>query len=138
MILQEAMRLYPLAWSLLRHVREDDEIRGYRLPARATVVMSQYVTHRHPDLWEAPERFDPERFANERTAGRPPFAYFPFGGGQRMCIGNNFAMMEAQLILATVAQRYWLRLVPSHPIESQALITLRPRQRVLITLHERR
>jgi cytochrome P450 len=100
--------------------------------------MSQYVTHRHPDFWEDPERFDPERFAPERTAGRAPFAYFPFGEGQRMCIGNNFAMMEAQLILVTVAQRYCLRLVPGHPIEPQALITLRPRQGVLVTLHERR
>ena len=100
--------------------------------------MSQYVTHRHPDFWEDPERFDPERFAPERTAGRLPFAYFPFGEGQRMCIGNNFAMMEAQLILVTVAQRYCLRLVPGHPIEPQALITLRPRQGVLVTLHERR
>jgi cytochrome P450 len=138
MVLQEALRLYPPAWSLLRQLREDDEIRGYCLPARATVVMSQYVTHRHPDFWEDPERFDPERFAPERTAGRLPFAYFPFGEGQRMCIGNNFAMMESQLILATVAQRYWLRLVPGHPIEPQALITLRSRQGVLVTLHERR
>ncbi len=138
MVLQEAMRLYPPAWGLLRQAREDDEIRGYRIPARVRIVISQYVVHRHPGFWEEPERFDPERFAPGRVASRPPFAYFPFGGGQRMCIGNNFAMMEAQLILATVAQRYRLDLVPGHPVEPEPLITLRPRHGVLVTLHDRR
>jgi len=137
MVLQEAMRLYPPAWGLLRQAREDDEIRGYRIPARARIVISQYVVHRHPGFWEEPEQFDPERFAPGRAASRPPFAYFPFGGGQRMCIGNNFAMMEAQLILATVAQRYRLDLVPGHPVEPEPLITLRPRHGVLVTLHDR-
>ncbi len=137
MVLQEAMRLYPPAWSVLREGREDDEIRGYRIPARTTIVMSQYVTHRHPDFWEDSERFDPERFAPEGAARRPPFAYFPFGGGQRMCIGNNLAMTEAQLILSTLTQRYRLRLVSSNPVEPEALVTLRPRQGILMTLHER-
>ncbi len=78
--------------------------------------------------------FDPERFTPERSAGRPHYAYFPFGGGPRQCIGNNFAMMEAQLILATVAQRYRLRLVPGHPVEPQALVTLRPRYGLAMTV----
>jgi cytochrome P450 len=133
MVIQEAMRLYPPAWALVRRAREDDEIRDYRVPAGSTIVLCQYVTHRHPDFWEEPERFDPERFAPERAAGRPPFAYFPFGGGQRLCIGNNLAMMEAQLILATVARRYRLRPVPGHPVEPEPLITLRPRHGVLMT-----
>ncbi|GAC1394172.1 MAG: hypothetical protein NVS4B11_25910 [Ktedonobacteraceae bacterium] len=80
-------------------------------------------------------QFDPERFTQERSAARPLYAYFPFGGGPRMCIGNHFAMMEAQLILSTVAQRYQLRLIPGHPVEPQMLITLRPRYGLPIAIH---
>jgi enediyne biosynthesis protein E7 len=82
--------------------------------------------HRHPDFWEDPETFDPERFTPERSAGRPHFAYIPFGGGPRQCIGNTFALTEAQLVLATVAQRYRLRGDPASPVKPHALITLRP------------
>jgi cytochrome P450 len=89
--------------------------------------LTPYYTHRHPLFWEEPDKFDPERFTPERSAGRPRFAYVPFGGGPRQCIGNTFAMMEAQLILATVAQRYQLRLVPGHLVEPQVLLTVRPR-----------
>jgi cytochrome P450 len=91
--------------------------------------------HRHPAFWENPDAFDPERFAPEHSEGRPHFAYFPFGGGQRLCIGAGFAMTEAQLILATVAQRYRLHLVPGHPVEPEPLITLRPSRGLPMTLH---
>jgi cytochrome P450 len=101
------------------------------------MFVSAYCTHRHPAFWEEPEAFDPERFTPERSAGRPRFAYIPFGGGPRQCIGNTFAMMEAQLVLATVAQRYCLRLVPGHPVEPQVLLTLRPRYGLPMTLHPR-
>jgi cytochrome P450 len=101
------------------------------------IFLSAYCTHRHPAFWEEPEVFDPERFTPERSAGRPRFAYFPFGGGPRQCIGNAFAMMEAQLVLATVAQCYSLRLVPGHPVELQVLPTLRPRHGLPMTLHPR-
>ena len=96
-----------------------------------------HATHRHPAIWEEPERFDPERFTPERTAGRPRFAYFPFGGGPRKCIGKSFAMMEAQLVLATVARRYSLHLVPGRPVEPQVLVTPRPRHGLPMTLHPR-
>jgi cytochrome P450 len=101
------------------------------------VTLSPYVTHRHLDFWEEAERFDPERFQPERKAERPRFAYMPFGGGPRQCIGNRFAMMEATLILALVAQRYRLQLVPGHPVEMEPLITLRPRYGLCMTVLER-
>lgn len=137
MVLEETLRLYPPAWITSRNVLAADTIGGYRIPARTTVFLSPYTMHRHPAFWENPEGFDPERFTSERSAARPRFAYFPFGGGPRMCIGNNFALMEMQLILATVAQHYQLQLVPGHPVEPEPLITLRPRQGILMTLHRR-
>lgn len=127
MVIEEALRLYPPAWIFGRKAIADDEIGGYSIPANSIIVLSPYVTHRHPALWEHPEVFDPERFTPERSAGRPHYAYFPFGGGPRMCIGNNFALMEMQLILATIAQRYKLRLVPGYPVEPEAFLSLRPR-----------
>ena len=99
--------------------------------------MSQYLTHRHPDFWEEPESFIPERFAPEQAKERHRFAYFPFGGGPRLCIGNNFAMLEAQLLLATIAQQYELDLVPEHPVELEPLITLRPKHGIMMTLRPR-
>jgi cytochrome P450 len=135
MVIEEALRLYPPAWIFGRKAIADDKIGGYSIPANSMIVLSPYITHRHPALWEHPEVFDPERFTPERSAGRPPFAYFPFGGGPRMCIGNNFALMEMQLILATIAQRYKLRLVPGHPVEPEALLSLHPRYSLLMTLH---
>jgi cytochrome P450 len=137
MILEEALRLYPPAPILSRKAIADDELQGYPIAANSMILISPYVTHRHPAFWEEPEQFDPERFRPERSAARPPYAYFPFGGGPRICIGNHFAMMEAQLILATVAQRYRLRLVPGHPVEPQVVVTLRPRYGLPMTIHAR-
>ena len=105
-----------------------DEIGGYHIPARSGVMMSPYVTHRHPALWDDPERFDPDRFTPERSAARPRFAYFPFGGGPRLCIGNEFALMEAQILLAMIAQRYRVEVAPGHAVEPEIRVTLRPRQ----------
>ena len=127
MVIDETLRLYPPAWIVARRATAADTFGPYALPAGANVVISTYVTHRHPQFWEEPARFDPERFSPERAEKRHRYAYFPFGGGPRQCIGNTFALMEAQLILATLAQRYRLRLVPGHPVEPQALITLRPK-----------
>jgi cytochrome P450 len=138
MVIQEALRLYPPVFGMTRHTIADDEIGGYHVPANSIIFLSPYYTHRHPAFWEEPERFDPERFTPERSAGRPRFAYFPFGGGLRRCIGNAFALMEAQLVLATVAQRYHLRLLPNHPVEPQVLFTVRPRYGLPMTLHARR
>ena len=93
--------------------------------------------HHHPAFWENPEVFDPERFTPKRSTNRPRFVYFPLGGGLHLCIGNTFAMMEAYLALAMLAQQYRLRLVPGHPVEPVALITLAPRHGLRMTLHRR-
>ena len=127
MVLEEAMRLYPPAWGISRQALADDELSGFRLPAGWIALVIPYVLHRLPKYWDDPERFDPERFLPERSADRPKFVYLPFGAGPRQCIGNHFAMMEAQLVLATLAQRYRVHLVPGHPVEPLALISLRPR-----------
>jgi cytochrome P450 len=137
MVLEETLRLYPPAVGFNRKALADDEVGGYFVPANTLIWLSPYVTHRHPEFWENPEDFDPERFSPGRSAGRPHFAHFPFGGGPRQCIGNNFAMMEAQLILATIAQRYRLRLVPNHRVEPQVLLTMRPRGGLPMRLVER-
>ena len=124
--LEESLRLYPPAWGFSRLSLGDDDIGGYRLPKGSIVFLIPFVVHRRPKLWPDPNRFDPERFTPEREAERPRFAYIPFGGGPRGCIGNQFAMLEAQLIVATIAQRYRLELVPKQEIRAEPLITLRP------------
>ena len=137
MVLEESMRLYPPAHTLSREAIADDEIIGRRIPAGSAVLVSPWLLHRHEKLWERPEVFDPERFAPERAAARPRYAYLPFGGGPRICIGAGFAMQEATLILATVAQRYRLRLAPGRRVEPMGLITLRPRGGLPMTLERR-
>jgi cytochrome P450 len=137
MLIQETLRLFPPAWLMTRLAREEDEIGGYRIPARTPVYLCPYITHRHPAFWENPEGVDPERFSPERSAGRPRYAYFPFGGGPRQCIGSAFALMEAQLAVATIAQRYRLDLVPGQRITLDPKITLRPRYGLLMTAHPR-
>ena len=121
----EGLRLYPPAWMIARSVIGPDEIGGYDVPAGSIVFLSPYVVHRNPRLWEDPEGFDPRRFTGDRAV--PRGAYFPFGAGPRQCIGNGFATMEAQLVLATIAQRVRLELVPGHPVDPEPSITLRPR-----------
>jgi cytochrome P450 len=127
MVIEETLRLFPPAWVTNRQALDEDEICGYRIPAGAIMLISPYVIHRNPAYWDNPEMFDPERFTPERSAGRPHYAYFPFGGGPRQCIGKGFALMEAQLILAMVSQHYRLCHMPGHQVEPQALMTLRPR-----------
>jgi cytochrome P450 len=137
-VVEETLRLYPPAWAIPRQSHGPDEIGGFAIAARAAIFLSPYVTHRHPDLWENPEGFDPDRFLPERSAGRPRYAYFPFGGGMRMCIGREFALVEAQLVLATLARRFRLELVPGHLPVPDPILTLRPRGPVPMTLHRRR
>ncbi len=137
MVIDEAMRLYPPAWAFSRSNINDDELGGYSIKRGSLIYISQTVTHRHPAFWEDPERFDPERFTPQRSAMRPKYAYFPFGGGPRACIGSQFALIEAALILATLAQRYALRRVPEHPVEMQPLVTLRPRYGVKVIARRR-
>ena len=126
-VIKEAMRLYPPVWALVRNPIKDCEIGGYRVPAGASVIMSPWVMHRDPQHFDEPERFNPDRWLDERTTGAPKFTYFPFGGGPRSCIGSTFAMMEAVLVLATIAQRYKIAVVQDRPVEPLPTITLRPK-----------
>jgi len=138
MVIEESMRLYPPAHTTARQPIATDEVLGHRIPAGAEVLIVPWLLHRKPSLWERADRFEPERFAPERAASRPRFAYIPFGAGPRICIGAAFAMEEAMLILATIAQRYRLRLKPGHPVEPQGLITLRPRYGLQMILERRK
>jgi cytochrome P450 len=137
MVIDEAMRLYPPVWAIGREAIADDEIMGYRVHKGCNLLLSQWLAHHHPAFWENPGRFEPERFMAERAEGRPRYAFFPFGGGPRMCIGNLFALTEAKIVLATVAQKYRLRVLADHPIEPHPLVTLRPRHGVKVALEQR-
>jgi cytochrome P450 len=124
-VVTEAMRLYPPAWLIGRRALQDYPIGDYVAPARSIFVMSPYVLQRDARYFADPERFDPGRWTSEFRAALPPFAYFPFGGGPRRCIGDSFAWMELVLVVATIAQQWRLALVPGHPVEPQPLVTLR-------------
>jgi cytochrome P450 len=137
MVLEEAMRLYPPAHTISRQAVDEDRIGGVRVPAGALVSISIYMTHRNPGLYREPQRFDPERFAPEAVARRHRFAYLPFGGGTRICIGNGLAMAEAKAIMATMAQRYRVRLAPGQAVEPIGRITLRPKNGIWATLEPR-
>jgi cytochrome P450 len=134
MVIEESMRLYPPAHTMAREPIATDYVLGQRIPARAIVLISPWLLHRKASLWRDPHRFDPDRFTTEP----PRFSYIPFGAGQRICIGAAFAMTEAILMLAMIAQRYRLSLKAGHPIEPQGLITLRPRYGMPMTLKRRR
>lgn len=136
-VVKEAMRLYPPAWAVVRKALKNCEIGGYPVPAGATVVMSQWVTHRDPRYYEQPDRFNPDRWLDERAKAAPKFAYFPFGGGPRTCIGASFAGMEAALVLATIAQRFQIRVAQDSPVEAVPTITLRPRHGIQVVLARR-
>jgi cytochrome P450 len=133
MIVKETLRLYPSAWIITREAISDVEIGGYTLHAGSVVVVSPYITHRHPLFYPDPDQFRPERFAPGHEQSLPRFAYFPFSGGPRICIGQSFALMEASLILATIAQHYRLALVPNQKIEMEPLVTLRARHGIRMT-----
>jgi cytochrome P450 len=124
-VVTESMRLYPPAWIIGRRTLHDYAIGDYVAPARSVFVMSPYVLQRDARYFAEPDRFDPDRWTPEFRAALPPFAYFPFGGGPRRCIGDSFAWMELVLVVATIAQQWRLVLVPGHPVEPQPLVTLR-------------
>ena len=125
-VLEESLRLYPPAWGFSRRAQGDDEICGYRLRKGWLVFVIPFVIHRRPSLWPTPGQFDPDRFMPEQVMARARFSYIPFGGGPRGCVGNQFAMLEAMLIIATIAQRYRIELVPGQVVHPEPLITLRP------------
>jgi len=127
MVLAESMRLYPPAWAMGRYARRDFQLGDFFLPAKTTVLMSQFITHRDARFFPDPLRFDPERFAPEARSRHTKLAYFPFGAGVRQCIGESFAWMEGVLLLATLGQKWKLKLVPGYRVEPDPLITLRPK-----------
>lgn len=137
-VLQEAMRLYPPAWLFARRVEADMEFDGYRIDKGQLVFLAPYATHRHPKFWESPLGFDPDRWLPERARNMHRYQYFPFSAGPRMCIGAGFAMMEGQLLLATLARRFRVDLAPGAKEGFYPSITLRPKHGVLATLHRYR
>jgi cytochrome P450 len=134
MVLQEVLRLYPAAWFFPRSVAEPDDIDGVPIKAGGTVLLSPYLTQRRDDVWEHPHLFDPERFAPERAQVRHRYAYYPFAGGPHRCLGQHFFTVEALLVVAGLLARFRPRLDRSAPITARAAVTLRPRQRVRMTL----
>jgi cytochrome P450 len=133
-VIQEAMRLYPPVWAIPRHAVADDEIGGFRIPAGSTVVLCPYITHRHPAFWNSPEVFDPDRFTGEHPAVRPKGAYFPFLSGPHQCIGNEFAMLEMQLVVARVLQEFDVSLLRGHGVKPAASLGLWPDQPIWLAI----
>lgn len=125
-VVQESLRLYPPAWIIARRAAENDEIDNVRVAKGDWVFLSPYITQRRPDFWPDPERFDPDRFLPERVAARNRYAWMPFIAGQRKCIGDQFALMEARLILVTLLQQWRFRSAPGHVAKIEPLLTLRP------------
>jgi cytochrome P450 len=136
-IVLEAMRLYPPAFTIGREPLEEFQLGPYTVSAGTTIFMSQWVMHRDERYYERPDEFAPDRWLPERSAGRPKMAYFPFGGGPRVCIGNTFAMLESRLVLATIAQQWTMRLVPGQEIRLSPVLTLRPRYGIRVILSRR-
>jgi cytochrome P450 len=138
MIIEESMRMYPPAHTLARVALADDTLCGRAIPKGATVMIVPWLLHRHMKLWQNPGQFVPERFGPEQSAQRVRFSYLPFGGGKRICIGAAFALTEATVLLATIANRCRLTLAPGHQVEPQALITLRARHGMKMRVAARR
>ena len=136
-VVTESMRLYPTAWIIGRRAIDEYHVGEYVAPPRSILVMSPYIMHRDERFYHEPERFDPDRWTPEFRAALPKFAYFPFGGGPRQCIGESFAWMELILVVATISQQCRLRLVPGHPVVPQPLITLRAKHGMRMTVEKR-
>jgi cytochrome P450 len=136
-VVDETMRLYPPAWIIERSPRSTVTIAGERVSRGTTVILCPWVTHRDPRWFEDPDSFRPERWAEPSMARLPRFAYFPFGGGARVCLGNTFALTETTLLLATLAQRWRFEFLPGQSLAPQARVTLRPDSRLRVRLHAR-
>jgi len=137
MVIQETMRLYPPAWTVGRKPLEDDTITDVTLPKGSNITIFVYGIHRNPNYWKNPQQFIPERFTKEAIAARPKYAYMPFGGGPRLCIGNSFAMMEMQLAVAMIAQRFQFKYASDKAVGTDAFVTLRPKSEVWMTVQKR-
>ncbi len=136
-VFKEALRLYPPAFEVGRRVTRPIALGGYQIPAGANILYSPYTLHRRPDYYPRPEEFDPARFTPEAESTRPRHAYLPFGTGPRNCIGMSFALMEGQLILATLAQRVAFARADDREVEPEPAITLKPGKAMVMTVHRR-
>ena len=136
-VIRETLRLYPPAWVISRRASEEVDVGGYRVPEGSNIIVSQWVTHRDARYFPEPATFRPDRWTEDFERALPRFAYFPFGGGPRSCIGNNFALMEAAVLLAAVAQRYKISMAPGATVEPMPSITLRPANGVQVQLKSR-
>ncbi|WP_123534152.1 cytochrome P450 [Halosimplex salinum] len=136
-VVEESMRLYPPVPGIIREATDRDEIAGYTIPEGATISINQWTVHRDPEYYDDPMAFRPERWTAEMEAELPPLAYFPFSAGPRRCVGDRFAMLEAKVVLATLLQRYHLELVSDPSLDLVATITARPRDPVMMRIHER-
>lgn len=137
-VIDETLRIRPAAYIMTRWAQQADTVCGYNIPAQSGLVLCPYITHHLPEFWPEPQRFNPERFAAGKEAERPRYAYLPFGGGPRQCIGNSFALTEATLITAAIVQRFRVRVDPSHPAAMDPQITLRMKGGLPARLEERR
>jgi cytochrome P450 len=137
MIAKEAMRLYPPAYAVGREAIEETEIGGFRVPRNTQLFAFQWVTHRDPRYFDRPDEFDPDRWATDSIQNLPKYAYFPFGGGPRQCIGNYFAMMEVVLLMATIGQRFKFSLDEGHKVEVLPVLSLRPRNGIKVVIQGR-
>jgi cytochrome P450 len=136
-VIEESMRLYPPAWVVGRRAIDDDELGGYRVARGTNILLPIFYLHRSSLYWQEPERFMPERFAPDKRNSIDKYVYFPFGAGPRMCIGNNFAMMEMQLILVVLYRRFRFRLQENFVAEPRALISLRPKNGMMMRVERR-
>jgi len=132
------MRLYPPIPGILREAAAADTICGHRVPAGSIMAILPWVVHRHRRLWEDPDRFDPGRFSPENSAARPRFAYVPFAGGPRICVGATFAMTQMLIVIAVLARRFRFRLSPDHPVKAVGRISLHPHGGLMMTAERRR
>ena len=136
-VVQESMRLYPPVWAIARRAEREVVFGDYLLPANAYVAVVAWTLHRHPEFWPDPDRFEPDRFEPDRAGARHSYCYLPFGAGPRTCIGAGMAMLETQLVLAQIVQRFRVHPVPDHPIETHAKVTLKPRYGMPVTMSRR-
>ena len=137
MVIDETLRICPPIYAFDRRALADDVIDGYRIPAGATLGVSPYALHHHPRYWDHPEMFDPDRFSPERSAGRPDYAFFPFGGGPRRCIGFRFALMQSVVLLAALGHRFELRPVPDRPVTPMLRLNFMPRNGIVMSIRRR-
>ena len=138
MVIQETMRLYPPVWTFGRRAISDDEIGGYHVPANTSVTLPALFIHRHPDFWEKPNEFYPEHFLPEKLKTQKKYSYFPFGGGQHLCIGEHYALMEIQLGIIKILKKYKIKLVSEKPVEMNLSITIRPKEIIWARFEKRK